>query len=184
MLHTLHRWLWVNHLTSCLMFPVRVPAHILPCRDRRRQCLGAGSLRAGGVGEMNRQAALGCRKSGLAFLFQQLLPYDVCTPLSPWFGVSIPLSFNSKQWDWCNFDYNPSSWIAPVGSGTHTLTQAGLSWSQRSLAAVSSQKHLYCLLGHYLPGNQVPVTVNSSIFIIFKMELGGFGAVAPTSWTC
>lgn len=72
--HTLHGWLWVNHLTSCLMFPVRVPACILPCRDGRRQCLGAGSLRAGGVGEMHRQAALGCRKSGLPFLLQQLLP--------------------------------------------------------------------------------------------------------------
>lgn len=44
------------------------------------------------------------------------------TSLSPWFGVSVPLPFNSKQWDWCNFDYNPSGWIAPVGSSTHTLT--------------------------------------------------------------
>lgn len=56
---------------------------------------------------------------------------------------------------------------------------SGLLWSQRSPAACSSWKHLCCLLGQQLPGNQVPVKVNRGIFVTFKMELRGFWSCCP-----
>ena len=56
---------------------------------------------------------------------------------------------------------------------------SGLLWSQKSPAACSNWKHLCCLSRQHLPGSQVPVKVNSGIFVSFKMELEGFWSCCP-----
>lgn len=176
---TLHGWLWVNHFTSCLMCPVRAPAHILPCRDRRKQCLGAGSPRAGAVGEMKLLWDAGSLGS---LSYSNICFLRMSVHLSLHYLVSQLLSLLTQ-----------SSETGVILTTTH---QAGLhQWAPvlipgRALmkpevtCRCQQSKHLCCLLGHHLPGNQVPVKANSSIFIIFKMELGAFGAVSPSSWPC
>lgn len=96
-----------------------------------------------------------------------------------WFGLSTPLPFRSKQWDWRNFDYNPSSCVAQVGPRTHPPTPLRALRKPVVTYSCSSWKHLCCLLGQHLPGNQVAVRVNNGILVTFKMELGGFWSCCP-----